>query len=377
LKATAADRRMIVPRENGIEGALVSDAVYPANSLQDVTAHFRGVSMLAPLSRTTPAVASPVGPDIAEVRGQARAKRALEIAAAGGHNLLFTGPPGTGKSMLAARLPGILPPMSEAEALETAAIDSLLNHPPALDRWCLRPFRAPHHTASAAALVGGGSTPRPGEVSRAHNGVLFLDELPEFSRNVLEVLREPMEAGHITISRASRQDDFPAAFQLVAAMSPCPCGYLGDECGQCGCSGDRVAAYRARISGPLLDRIDLCIEVGRPARELLRGPAPAAEKSVVVQRRIVAARERALVRDGICNARLPQAAAERSCTTDDAGWRLLDAAAERFGLSVRACQRILRVARTIADLAGMDRVATAHVAEAISLRGLEYRGRRG
>ncbi len=376
LKAAASGRRMIVPQDNGSEAALVSDVVYPARSLLDVVAHLRGVRVLATLPRTMPAMASHAGPDIAEVRGQAHAKRALEIAAAGGHNLLFTGPPGTGKSMLAARLPGILPPMSESEALETAAIDSVLNRPPPLDRWRLRPFRAPHHTASAAALIGGGSEPRPGEVSRAHNGVLFLDELPEFSRNVLEVLREPLEAGHITISRASRQDDFPAAFQLVAAMNPCPCGYLGDEGGQCACSADRVAAYRGRISGPLLDRIDLCIEVGRPPREVLRGPAPLAEKSAAMQQRIIAARERQLARDGVCNARLPAAAAEKSCRPDAQGWTLLDAAAERFGLSVRAYQRILRVARTIADLAGVDRIETSHVAEAISLRGLGDRERR-
>lgn len=376
LKAAGAGKRMIVPGDNASEAALVNDDVYVAGNLLDVTAHLRGEQELQRLPRAVPSATVPATLDIRDVRGQASAKRALEIAAAGGHNLLFTGPPGTGKSMLAARLPGLLPPMSEREALETAAVESVLGRPPDLDRWRVRPFRAPHHTASAAALIGGGSEPRPGEVSRAHNGVLFLDELPEFSRHVLEVLREPLEAGQITISRASRQDDFPAVFQLIAAMNPCPCGYLGDENAHCNCSAERVGTYRSRISGPLLDRIDLCVEVGRLPRELLRGDIAGAECSVKVQRRVVAARERQLARQGLCNGRLDAAAVQKYCRLTDDGYRLLDTAADRFGLSVRAYQRIQRVARTIADLAGIDDIDTRQLAEAISLRGLESRARR-
>lgn len=371
LKAAGVGRNLIVPSDNGPEAALVSEAVYPAQSLLEVTAHLAGASRLEPLPRNVLPAATASVADLAEVHGQATAKRALEVAAAGGHNLLFTGPPGTGKSMLAARLPGILPPMSEEEAIETAAIESVLGIAPVPEHWRVRPFRAPHHTASAAAMIGGGAGPRPGEASRAHNGVLFLDELPEFSRHVLEVLREPLEAGRITISRANRQDDFPAAFQLVAAMNPCPCGYLGDVAGNCSCSADRVATYRGRISGPLLDRIDLRVEVGRPPRELLRRGETGAESSAVVQQRVAEARRRQLERDGCCSARLDARALKRSCELPEEGWRILDAAAERFGLSVRAYQRVLRVARTIADLAGAGTIATAHLAEALSFRGVE------
>jgi magnesium chelatase family protein len=261
--------------------------------------------------------------------------------------------------------------MTEAEALETATIDSVLGVPLDLDQWFVRPFRAPHHTASAAALVGGGSEPRPGEISRAHNGVLFLDELPEFPRHVLEVLREPLEAGRITISRARRQDDFPAAFQLVAAMNPCPCGYLGDPRGDCSCSAEKVKSYRGRISGPLLDRIDLHIEVGRPPHELLRGKRSDLEGSAGVQQRVVRARERQLRRQQCCNARLTGKQLGRVCDLQEPGWQLLDTAAEKFGLSVRSYQRILRVARTVADLAQAESIASAHVAEALAMRGLK------
>ncbi len=373
LKAAGGGRDLIVPADNGAEAALVSDAVHAARSLLEVTAHLAGSVPLEPLPRNVPAAARASAADLADVHGQARAKRALEVAAAGGHNLLLTGPPGTGKSMLAARLPGILPPMSEQEAIETAAIESVLGIAPVPEHWRVRPFRAPHHTASAAAMIGGGPGPRPGEASRAHNGVLFLDELPEFSRHVLEVLREPLEAGRITISRANRQDDFPAAFQLVAAMNPCPCGYLGDSAGDCSCSADRVANYRQRISGPLMDRIDLRVEVGRPPRDLLRSGEPNVETSAVVQQRVDDARGRQLRRDGCCNARLDAAALKRSSELSADGWRILDAAAERFRLSVRAYQRVLRVARTIADLAGVERIGTAHLAEALALRGLNRR----
>tara|TARA_R110002049_G_scaffold30729_11_gene105133 strand:+ start:5044 stop:6537 length:1494 start_codon:yes stop_codon:yes gene_type:complete len=370
LKAEAAGRKVLVPRENGREAALVSDRVFVADTLNDVSGFLRAAFVLESLPRTAPVPADAMRPDLADVRGQSHAKRALEVAAAGGHNLLMVGPPGTGKSMLAARLPGILPPMTQAEAIETAAIDSVLGVPVDLERWCARPFRAPHHTASAPALVGGGAEPRPGEVSRAHNGVLFLDELPEFNRNVLEVLREPIEAGRITISRARRQDDFPAAFQLIAAMNPCPCGYLGDVMGNCGCSSEKVAAYRSKISGPLLDRIDLHVEVGRPPREALRRGGEPGESSADVQQRVIAARKRQLKRAAICNARLQGDMLKSSCELTKQGWQLLEEAADKFALSVRGYQRVLRVARTIADLAAQESISPGHVGEALNLRGL-------
>ena len=375
LKARLEGNSVVVPVENAAEALLAKAPVFAVASLLQITAHLRGAAVLKPLIATSTGAGTQQAPDICDVRGQSQAKRALEVAAAGGHNLLFIGPPGTGKSMLAARLPGILPPMSESEAIDTAAINSVLGRPPDLTRWRCRPFRSPHHTASAPALVGGGPEPSPGEVSRAHNGVLFLDELPEFKRNVLEVLREPLEAGTITISRARRQTDFPARFQLIAAMNPCPCGYLGDVSGDCGCSAERVANYRGRISGPLLDRIDLHVEVGRPPKELLRGDAPVTEKSAVVVERVVAARQRQIKRAGLSNARLHGDRLSRDCELPSEGWRLLDNAADRFALSVRSYQRILRVSRTIADLAGAELITPPHIAEALALRGLERRKR--
>ena len=371
LKADLADNALVVAADNGHEAALVSKRVHAAKSLLEVTAHLRGLAEISPIASDQPRTGKIFGPDLVEVRGQPHAKYALEVAAAGGHNLLFIGPPGTGKSMLAQRLPGILPPMSEAEAIETAAIDSVLGKPLDLARWRNRPFRAPHHTASAPALVGGGPEPRPGEISRAHNGVLFLDELPEFNRNVLEVLREPLEAGTITISRAGRQADFPAHFQLVAAMNPCPCGYLGDSSGECICSAERVARYRSKISGPLLDRIDLHIEVGRPPTEVLYGQKVPGEASDVVRQRVVSAQRRQLKRGGVCNAHLHGDKIRKHCELDDKGRRLLDDAAEKFALSVRSYQRVLRVARTIADLAAQDRITPPYLAAALNLRGLD------
>jgi magnesium chelatase family protein len=263
--------------------------------------------------------------------------------------------------------------MSETESLETAAIDSVLGNPVPSAGWGRRPFRAPHHTATAPALVGGGPGPRPGEVSRAHNGVLFLDELPEFNRSVLEVLREPLESGVITISRAGGQADFPAKFQLVAAMNPCPCGYLGDRQADCRCSGDRVASYRGKISGPLLDRIDLHVEVTRPPTSLLRSESADGESTATVASRIQRAWRLQIQRSGMSNARLEGEPFAAVCRVDDQGWVLLENAAEQFNLSARAHQRVLRVSRTVADLAGAKRITPPHIAEALSLRCLDRR----
>lgn len=372
LKARAAGRSLILPIGNADEAALVSDiAVIGARHLLDVCAHLTGAQRLTPHSSSL-ATHTPAYDDLADVRGQHRAKRALEIAAAGGHSLLFVGPPGTGKSMLAQRLPGILPPMTEDEALQTAAVASISEGGFNAALWRQRPYRAPHHTASGVALVGGGSYPRPGEISLAHHGVLFLDELPEFDRHVLEVLREPLETGQIVVSRAARQAEFPARFQLIAAMNPCPCGYLGDASGRCTCTFEQVQRYRARISGPLLDRIDLHVEVPRPPREALRPDSPAdGEASGVIAARVAAARNRQLVRSRKPNGRLTPREVGKICAPAGAALELLEQAAERFGFSARAYHRILKTARTIADLAASDSVESAHLAEAIGYRLLD------
>ncbi len=374
LKAHRDGRAFVLPESSGFEAALVRDAiVHPAKSLLDVCAHLCGREQLPRCVPRARACADLDAPDLVDVRGQAHAKRALEVAAAGGHSLLMLGPPGTGKSMLAQRLPGLLPPLSEDGALETAAIQSLtasFRH----EHWGRRPYRAPHHTASAVALVGGGSDPRPGEISLAHHGVLFLDELPEWDRKVLEVLREPIESGKIHISRAARQATFPARFQFVAAMNPCPCGYLGHPSGKCRRTPDQIARYRARISGPLLDRIDLQIEVpslpadALPAR---RGGASQGESSAVVRARVAQAATRQRSRQGKSNSLLQTREIERWCALDLPSETLLKQAFARLSLSARAYHRILRVARTIADLAAADQLSVGHVAEAISYRRLD------
>jgi len=370
LGAARTGRAFVLPRPSAAQAALAERVcVLPANSLLEVCAHLAGESPLAALPRGGER-ALPDYPDLAEVRGQAQAKRALEVAAAGVHALLMSGPPGTGKSMLAARLPGILPPMREDEALESAAVQSASHAGFDAANWGARPYRAPHHSASSAALVGGGNPPRPGEISLAHHGVLFLDELPEFPHDALEALREPLESGAISIARAARQTRFPARFQLVAAMNPCPCGYLGDASGRCRCTPDQVARYRGRISGPLLDRIDLKIEVPRPRETELLGRARG-ERSHGIRERVSAARERQHARQGKPNAWLDARETAKHCAVDSAAEALLKEAIAKLSLSARALHRVLRVARTIADLAAIDAIGTAQVAESIQYRRLD------
>lgn len=366
LGTRRSGRSVVVPAGSAGEAGLLRSAdILLAEHLLPVLRFLQGEGEL-PVPAAPAAGREPPPEDLQEIRGQERAKRALEIAAAGGHNLLLVGPPGTGKSMLARRLPGLLPPMTEEEAAESAALNSLAGNPPAAG-WARRPFRSPHHTATTTALVGGGSWPRPGEISLAHQGVLFLDELPEFARATLEALREPLETGRITVARAARTLEFPARFQLVAAMNPCPCGHHGDPVLPCRCSPEQVRRYQERLSGPLLDRIDLRLPVNRDEIRLDEA-GTRGEASAVVAMRVAAARHRQLARAGTTNATLAASGIRNWCRPRGRGQQLLERAAARLQLSHRACHGVLRVARTIADLAGVDDIAEGHVAEALGLR---------
>jgi len=370
LACRDAGRTLILPRANAAEAALVNGVeLIAADHLLALCEHLRNGQPLPPLSPPPPPTPVKVA-ELAEVQGQQQAKRALIVAASGGHNLLLFGPPGTGKTLLASRLPGILPPLLEQEALEVAAIQSVCDRTP-LTCWPTRPFRAPHHGASAAALVGGGSQPRPGEISQAHNGVLFLDELPEFDRKVLEMLREPMESGCIHIARAREQLTFPARFQLIAAMNPCPCGFQGDPSGRCRCTPEQVQRYRSKLSGPLLDRIDLHLAMHNEPFSLSAEHTLAEPNSATAAAQVLSARQRQAERQQGLNAHLGMDGLRDFCAlvTEDARW--LEQASVRLGLSRRASHRTLKVARSIADLAGVAQIARAHLAEALQYRQLD------
>jgi magnesium chelatase family protein len=368
IQSRDCNRALVIPPSNSAEAALVKGGQkYCGASLLEVAAWLKGENQLKTCKVKEHFEQRDV-PDLCDVVGLPGPKRALEIAAAGNHNILMTGPPGTGKSLLASRLPGILPPMTERESLEVAALASVSQSGLDHRQWGIRPFRTPHHSCSNVALAGGGVRPRPGEISLAHNGVLFLDELPEFGRHTLEILREPIESGRIVISRAARQATFPARFQLIAAMNPCPCGLSGDESGRCQCSAEQVQRYRNRISGPLLDRIDIQIEVLRPKKSILTASNRNTECSQMVRDRVIKSRNTQMARAGKCNSMMSNGDLKQFCRIDRKTLQLLEHATEQLYLSPRACHRILKVSRTIADMDGATAITIENVAEAIAFR---------
>jgi magnesium chelatase family protein len=371
LHATQAGREIVVPIADAGEASIATGSrVRAASCLLDVVKHLQGTEVLAIHERRAPvaSVTQTTPRDLLDIRGQLQAKRALAVAAAGNHSLLMIGPPGSGKSMLAQRLPDLLPPLTDAEALEVATIASASNAGFEQRHYARRPFRSPHHTASVHALVGGGSRARPGEISLAHRGVLFLDELPEFERRALEALREPLETGVVAVSRVAMQAEYPAEFQLVAAMNPCPCGYRGDPDGRCECTPGKIGQYRARVSGPLLDRIDLRVEVPALSPQELASGLPTGDSTAQVAARVLAARQRQLSRAGKLNSRLLIQELSSFCRLDAAGEQLFWHSQARLGLSARSYHHTLRVARTIADLESRDNISAQDVAEALQLK---------